>query len=571
MKTALRLLSLLLPSWRMALLGIFLSLVALAANLGLLALSSWFITSMALAGAAGAFMDYTTPAAAIRALALARAGARYAERFVNHDTTLRILSTIRVWFFRRIEPLAPARLQAHRSGDLLGRIRADVDTLDDFYVRGVVPSLVAMLALGLIVPFLARFDPRIAAIDVAALACGGVLLPLLLRRFSRTPGQERVALSSDLRASVVEHAQGMAELIALEAVQLREQQMKLTTREIERRERRLAALQGAGDAGLIAASSLAAWAAALVLAPRVAAGPLPGAEMAMLTVFVLAAFEAVMPLPPVIQRAGELAAAAHRLFELIDEAPGVKEPQSPTRAFRRGQGESLGLVVRDLRFRYVPDSTWVIDGLSMEVPPGGRVGISGPSGVGKSTLLNLFLRFWDYEQGSITLAGAGRRVELRSLRGEDARRLFAVVPQSPFFFHASLRDNLSLALPEGRGGDEEKIRSAVEAAQLSRLVAALPEGLETTVGERGHELSAGEARRLAVARALLKDAPLFVLDEPTEGLDEKTADSLMDALDARLRGKTLIVISHREADMRFTDRVVRLEGYFSRDARSGLH
>jgi len=213
----------------------------------------------------------------------------------------------------------------------------------------------------------------------------------------------------------------------------------------------------------------------------------------------------------------------------------------------------------------------VLKDLHLKVPTGEFLALMGPSGSGKSTLLNLFLRFWDYEQGSITLAGAGRRVELRSLRGEDARRLFAVVPQSPFFFHASLRDNLSLALPEGRGGDEEKIRSAVEAAQLSRLVAALPEGLETTVGERGHELSAGEARRLAVARALLKDAPLFVLDEPTEGLDEKTADSLMDALDARLRGKTLIVISHREADMRFTDRVVRLEGYFSRDARSGLH
>ena len=164
MKLPFRLLALLLPSWRMALLGILLSLLALAANLTLLALSSWFITSMALAGAVGAFMDYTTPAAAIRALALVRAGGRYAERLVNHDTTLRILSTIRVWFFRRIEPLAPAGLQGYRSGDLLGRIRADVDTLDDFYVRGVVPSLVGVLALGLIVPFLARFDARITGV-----------------------------------------------------------------------------------------------------------------------------------------------------------------------------------------------------------------------------------------------------------------------------------------------------------------------------------------------------------------------------------------------------------------------
>jgi ATP-binding cassette subfamily C protein CydC len=544
----------------MALLGIFLSLFALAANMALLALSSWFITSMALAGAAGAFMDYTTPAAAIRALALARAGGRYAERLVNHDTTLRVLSTIRVWFFRRIEPLAPARLQGLRSGDLLGRIRTDVDTLDDFYIRGVVPSIVAVLALGLIMPFLARFDLRIAVIDAAALACGGALLPLFLRRLSNAPGSDRVALSSDLRASVVEHAQGMAELIALEAVQVREQDMGLTVRELGIRERRLATLQGAGDAGLIAASSLAVWAAVLVLAPRAASGSMPGADMAMLAVFVLATFEAVMPLPPVIQRAGELAAAARRLFELIDTPATVKDPESPSPDFGSEPVEPLGLVIRDLRFRYASDSPWVIDRLSLDVPAGGRVGISGPSGVGKSTLVNLLLRFWDYEQGTITVAGAGKEVELRSLRGEDARRLFAVVPQSPFFFHASVRENLSMALPEGREGDAEAMRSALETAQLAPFVAALPEGVETTVGEKGHELSAGEARRLAVARTLLKEAPIYILDEPTEGLDEKTADSLMAALNARLRGKTLIVISHRDRDLSFAEKVVRLDG-----------
>jgi ATP-binding cassette subfamily C protein CydC len=477
---------------------------------------------------------------------------------VNHDTTLRILSTIRVWFFRRIEPLAPARLQEHRSGDLLGRIRADVDTLDDFYVRGVVPSVVAVLALGLIAAFLVRFDPRIAAIDGAALAASGLLLPIFLKRFSRVPGSERAALTSDLRASVVEHAQGMAELIALEAVHVREQEMTLKSRQLELRERRLASLQGAGDAALIAASSLAAWAGALVLAPRVAAGTLPGAEMAMITVFILATFEAVMPLPPVIQRAGELAAAARRLFDLIDAAPAVDEPQSPAAAMVCAAGESLGLVMRGLRFRYDPDGPWVIDGLSMEVPAGGRVGVSGPSGVGKSTLVNLLLRFWDYEQGSIIVAGAGRQVELRSIRSEEARRLFSVVPQSPFFFHASIRENLSLALPEGSEGGEGAIRAALETAQLTKMVAALPDGLETTVGERGLELSAGEARRLAVARALLKEAAVYVLDEPTEGLDERTADALMDALDVRLRAKTLIVISHRERDMRFMHTVVRL-------------
>ena len=557
MRWQVRLLSLLLPSWRMAALGILLSLFALAANVALLALSSWFITSMALAGAAAAFMDYATPAAAVRALALARAGGRYAERLVNHDTTLRILAGMRVWFFRRLEPLAPAGLQAHRSGDLLGRIRADVDTLDDFYVRGLVPSIVAVLALGLLMPFLLRFDARVAAADFASLACGGVLLPLYLRRLSQAPGQERVTLSSGLRAAVIEHAQGLAELIALEAVEERTGSMDRLSRRLEASERRLGLLQGANDAGLIAASSLAAWSAALLLAPRAASGELPGAEMAMLTVFVLATFEAVMPLPSVIQRAGELAAAARRLFDLIDAAPAAAEPVRPARA--PSGNSAIGLSIVGLRFRYTTDSPWIFDDFSLEVPAGGRIGITGPSGAGKSTLVNLLLRFWDYEQGSIALAEAGGApVDLRTLRGDEARLLFSVVPQSPFLFHASIRENLALALPEDQSGDESVMRSALETAQLSPLVAALPDGLETTVGERGHELSAGEARRLAVARALLKPAPVYVLDEPTEALDEEAARSLMTALMARLAGRTVLIISHQDRDLRFADGIVRL-------------
>jgi len=544
------LLLLLLPSWRMALLGIGLS------NLSLLALSSWFITAMAVAGATGATLDYTTPAAAVRALALARAGGRYAERYVNHDTTLRILSTIRVWFFRRLEPLAPARLQEHRSGDLLGRIRSDVDTLDDFYVRGVVPSVAAVLAVLVLVPILARFDARLAVIDLAGLALGGLLFPLLLQKIARKPGRERVALASELRASVVEQAQGMAELIALGAVREQERRTSRLVEELDRRERRLALLQGIGEAGLLAASSLAVWAAALLLVPPTAAGLVPGPVMAMLVMLVLASFESVMPLPAVLQRAGELAAAARRLFHLIDAAPAVTGPERPAPPPASEPAQPLALSISGLRFRYSTDSAWIFDGLSFDVPAGGRLGISGPSGAGKSTLVSLLLRFWDYGAGSIAIGSPG--VELRSLSTDDAIRQFSIVPQSPFLFHASIRENLELALPEGKATDLEAMRDALDAAQLSALVGSLPAGLETEVGERGREMSAGEVRRLAVARALLKEAPIYVLDEPTEGLDDRTADQLLAALDARLRGRTLVVISHRERDFGIVDRVVRL-------------
>jgi ATP-binding cassette subfamily C protein CydC len=571
MRDLLRLVKLVRPHWRMAVLGLVLSLATLLANVGLLALSSWFIASMALAGLAGALFDYTTAGAGVRALALGRAAGRYAERLVNHDVTFRILSALRVWFYQRIEPLAPARLSPYRSGDLLSRIRADIDTLDDFYVRGVVPSIVAVLAAACILPFLAHFDGRCAAIDAAGLAFAGVLLPLALRRLSARPGRERVAWAAELRASIVEEVQGMAELVALGAADAHAGRIEAAGREMDGRQRTLASLQGLGDAGIAAASAIAVWAAAFVLAPIVAAGGLPRADMAMLTVLVLASFESIMPLPGVMQRAGEMTAAAHRLFQIIDAEPAVKEPPAPAR-FLAGEGTPgpASISARDLRFRYSPELPWVIDGLSFDIPAGARLGIVGPTGAGKSSIVNVLLRFWDFQAGSIRVfdAAGGRDAadsdgyDLRSIRTEDARRLFSVVPQAPYLFHASIRENLLIALPHAPDSAEppgkEAFVSALQTAQLTELIARLPDGLDTIVGETGREISTGEMQRIAIARALLRDAPVYILDEPTEGLDDRTAVMLLDAVARRLRGKTLIIISHRERELAIVDSVFRL-------------
>lgn len=580
MRDLLRLVGLVRPHWRLALLGLFLSLATLMANLGLLALSSWFIASMALAGLAGALFDYTTAGAGVRALALGRAAGRYAERLVNHDVTFRILSALRVWFYERIEPLAPARLSSYRSGDLLSRIRADIDTLDDFYVRGVVPSIVAVLAVACILPFLAHFDARLAAIDGAGLAFAGVLLPLLLRRLSARPGRERVAWAAELRASIVEEVQGMAELVALGAAEAHADRIEAAGREMDGRQRTLASLQGLGDAGIVAASATAVWAAAFVLAPVVAGGGLPRADMAMLTVLVLASFETIMPLPGVMQRAGEMAAAARRLFQIIDAEPAVKEPAAREPAVTRAGAAAqsapawflpkegipgpVSISIRDLCFRYSPELPWAIDGLSLEIPAGTRLGIIGPTGAGKSSLVNVLLRFWDFQAGSITVRGPDAvEYDLRSITTEDARKLFSVVPQAPYLFHASIRENLLIALPSSSDSAAplrgQELESAIQVAQLTELIASLPDGLDTVVGETGREISTGEMQRIAVARALLRDAPVTILDEPTEGLDDRTARLLLDAAARRLAGRTLVVITHRERELAIVNSVFRLD------------
>jgi ATP-binding cassette, subfamily C, bacterial CydC len=365
-------------------LGATLALATVLANIGLLALSSWFIASMAIAGLLGVAMAYNLPAAALRALAIIRAGGRYAERLVNHDTTFRILASLRLWFYRRIGPLAPARLAAFRSGDLLARIRADIDRLDDYYVRGILPAAVALLSCACILPFLSRYDPTLALIDGLALAAAGLAFPSLLAVLAARPGRARVQASAELRASIVEEVEGMAELVALGAAGSHARLMDEVTDRLDGSQRRLNSLAGLGEAGLGAGGSLAVWGASLVLVGLVAAGSLPPADLAGLTVFVLASFEAIQPLPGAIQKAGEMAAAARRLFDILDAEPEVAplplaEPWAGTGPL---EAESLGISIRGLRFRYSPELPTIFEELSHDLPPGSRLGLAGPSGSG---------------------------------------------------------------------------------------------------------------------------------------------------------------------------------------------
>ncbi len=549
-----------------------LALATLLSNIGLLALSSWFIASMAIAGSLNLAMGYTLPAAGIRALAIIRAAGRYAERLLNHDTTFRILASLRLWFYRRIGPLAPARLEEYRSGDLLARIRADIDGLDDYYVRGLVPAAVALLSASAILPFLARFDGRLALIDGLALAAAGLVVPALLALLAAAPGRAKVRTSAELRASIVEEIEGLSELVVLGAALPHAALMEELDARLCESQRRLNSLGGLGEAGLSAASSLAVWGGSLVLVSLVAAGALPPADLAALSVFVLASFECILPLPAAIQKAGEMAEAARRLFEILDAEPAVSAgsaAKASDSAAEIRSASALGLSIRGLGFRYAPGLPTIFEALDLELPAGGRLGLAGPSGVGKSSLFSLLLRFWDYQEGSIELvAGNGTQgpasyLDLRSLGPDRARSFFSALPQAPFLYHASIRENLLLAAAPGGGpggpGLEERLLAACEAAQLGDLLAKLPLGLDTIVGETGRAVSGGELQRLVLARALLKEAPIYLLDEPTEGLDDATAEALLDAIARRLAGRSVIIISHRERDFRIAERVQRLD------------
>jgi len=546
MKDMIRLLKLAWPyrAWLLAALG--LSLMTLAANVGLLALSGWFIAAMALAGISGIPINYHYPAAGIRALAIWRTLGRYAERVAGHQTSLRLLAGLRVWIFRRIEPLAPARLEGYASGDLLSRIRADIDSLDTFYLRLLAPVLTALCAGVMFTLFLWFYSPAVALATAGLLLAAGGFLPLAVYLLGRTPGARVTRNSAELRTAVVDGLRGMEELLAYDAVERQKERVKELNRRLLADQARLAGLAGISAGGVGLCSGLALWSALVISIPLVRAGSLSGPQMVMVALFCQAAFEAVLPLPPAFRLLGQTLAAARRIFSLADEPPAVREPHDPAPVPERAD-----FSLRGVGFSYGNGGA-TLEGLDLELSPGRKVALVGGSGAGKSTLLDLLLRFREYGSGSILLAGR----ELREYDGEDVRSLLAVAGQQPFLFNATLRENLLIA--RSGAGEGEMIAAACIAGIHDEIV-AFAQGYDTEVGERGMKLSGGQVRRLAIARAILKDSPVLLLDEPTEGMDAAAARLLLERVFRYAGDKALLVITHCRIGLEVMDEVVLMD------------
>jgi ATP-binding cassette subfamily C protein CydC len=543
----LRLWRLLAPQRAWMLGGAAVALLALLANVGLLAVSGWFIAAMALAGVAGSAINYFTPAALIRALAIARTGGRYAERLLTHEATFRILARLRVWLYLAIEPLAPARLDLLRSTDLLSRLQADIDTLDQVYLRLLLPAGVAAVGVLGMLGAMALFSPRVALLSAGWLLLAGVGLPWWAWRRGRAAGREALELRNALRIEAGDALAGALELRVYGAEAAWLQRVDAASEQLLARQRRLSDLAGASGAATGLCANLALASALALALPAVAAARLPAQDLPMLALFALGAFEAVAPLPLASQLLGEMLAAARRVFELAELPPAVAEPARPA---ARPTGCELSL--RGLRMRYADDAPWVLDGVDLELPAGSRVALVGASGAGKSSLLHVLTRLREYQQGSVRVGGC----ELRELRGDDARELFAVLGQHDYLFHGTVLDNLLLARPDAT---QAEVEAACRSARLHDVIQAFPDGYLTPLGEGGALLSGGQARRLGIARALLKDAPIWLLDEPDEALDPATQRELFEALADAVRGRTLLLITHRLGGLEaLVDRVVVL-------------
>jgi ATP-binding cassette subfamily C protein CydC len=525
-----------------------------------MSVSGWFISAAAAAGLSPAtayLFNFFLPSSGVRIFAVLRTAARYAERVVTHDATFRILEGLRVWFYGRIEPLAPAGLWRFRSGDILNRIVADIEALDNLYLRALSPAVVALLISIFIYFLLAAFDAWIAATVWFVLVLAGAGISAGAARAAGPTGRLIAACSAQLRSRVVEGLLGLAEIIVFGAAVQHQEGVRRSQSALIAGQRRMAHIRGLSAAAMHVLCGIAVLSALYLGCGRISAQRMDGAVLAMMALAVTAAFETVFVLPPAYQFLGRTREAGRRLVEVVETLPPVSFAGST-----RAAPERFDVAFEDVSFRYRPELPRALEQVGITIPQGRRIAVVGESGAGKSTLVNLLVRFFDPEAGAIRIGGT----DIRELSEQVLRRALVVLSQQSYLFSATVRANLLLAKPDA--GDDD-LRGALAAARLADFVDSLPDGLDTWVGEAGRLISAGQARRLAAAQAILRDAPIWVLDEPTEGLDRITAAELVGSLQEMAAGRTVFWITHRLMGLERMDDVVVLEN--GRVADRGAH
>jgi thiol reductant ABC exporter CydC subunit len=528
----LRVLGFLRPAWRWVVLSTLLSSATVAAGIGLIGTSAYLISTAALQPSIAALQ---VAIVGVRFFGLSRGGLRYLERLVSHETNFRILGTMRLWFYCRLERLAPAGLVDERGGDLLTRAIDDIDTLELIFIRVVSPVLTALLitlGMGL---FTGQYAPGLAWLLVGLMLGGGLLLPILIRSLSHPNAARQVAQRAGLQAFLVETLDGMADLLLSGQYLDRRAELEKRERAYALTGRRLALTGGLQSALSQLLAWLATWLTLIWLIPAVAAGTLDGVMLAVLALAAAAGFEAIAPLPAVAQYLDGSLAAARRLFELADREPAI--PEKPKFQAELPPGIP-GLRVKALSLRYGNSQAWAVEEVSFELPPGKKMAVVGANGAGKTSLVNALLRCWDYQTGIVELDG----VDLRNLSPEAAQSFFSLAPQWGHLFDTSLRENLTLGRQEI---SEQDLAGVLSTVRLDEFIAGLPAGLETPVGEHGLLLSGGERQRVILARALLQPAPILILDEPFSQLDVHTANSVLSNLNYAYAQRGSILITHR--------------------------
>ena len=540
-----RLISFFKPYLREVLASVVLGTLTIGSSVALMGASAWIISMAALHPNVAVLQ---VAIVGVRFFGISRGVSRYFERLVSHNLTFKILGRLRVWFYESLVPLAPARIMAFRSGDLLSRIISDIKTLEDFYIRSIAPPFVAcLIGLGTGV-FLYRYQPILGLVLGGLFLVSGLIVPILVRWLAMEPGRLLIRERSRLTENLLDFVAGLPDLLIFGQTAEKRNQIQNLDLNYHKTQLHLARISGLNAGLLIFFSNLGMWLVLVLSIPLVRSGEIPGVVLAALALITLSAFEAIQPLPQAMETLSSSLVSGSRLFEILDAQPAVVDPEMPS-----DFPPSSSIQVKDLTFRYPGSNSIVLDKINFELQEGQIIAIVGPSGSGKTTLGNLLLRFWGGYQGDITLGT--EHTALNLLTQDEIRQHFSVISQGDYLFQDTIRNNIAIGNPDA---SQDQVVQAAKTAQIHELINTLPEGYNSLIGEQARDFSAGEAQRINIARAVLKDAPLFLLDEPTANLDPVTEKAILETLFVILKNKTGIMITHRLVGLENVDQILVL-------------
>ncbi|MBU2425209.1 MAG: cysteine/glutathione ABC transporter ATP-binding protein/permease CydC [Gammaproteobacteria bacterium] len=537
--------------WLMMSVGLLLTIITLMAGIGLLSLSGWFLSATAVAGltiVTAQSFNFFTPAGGVRFLSIARTASRYGERLATHEATFKLLTELRVWAWQKLLPLSAKNLQGLRRGDMLNRLVADIDTLDHLYLRLLTPMAASLLMTGLLYLFLAWFDAKLALSLCLFLVAIWLVMPLLFYRLGHMPSRTMLETKRHYRVLLLDMLQGQAELSLFGANDRFRQKLNEAEANLFKSQSAMANITALSQAMLILSTGSALIIMLYLAAQGVGDAVPPGPMFALMVFATMACVEMMMPIAGAFQHLSGCVLAATRINEITEQEADIQFVTDTGLKAKSG-----ALQIEDIHFGY-RDDQHVLQGLSLEIKAGQKVALLGPTGCGKSSLLALITREWQAQQGHIKLDGHA----LAEYSERGLRDAMTVISQRIYLFAGTLRENLVIALPviegEKRTAHDKRLIDVLQRVGLGALLTG-DKPLDRWIGEGGRQLSGGEQRRIGVARALLRDAPLLLLDEPTEGLDKRTEREILSLLFEFAQDKTLLMISHRLTAMAKMDQI----------------
>lgn len=564
MKTLLPFIKLFRHQWLMMSVGLLLSIISLIAAIGLLSLSGWFLSASAVAGltllSAQAF-NYFTPGGGVRFLSIIRTASRYGERLATHEATFKLLTQLRVWAWRKILPLSARNLQGLRQGELLNRLVADIDTLDHLYLRLITPMLAAIFTLMGLYFFVAWIDAKLALILTASLLSIWLVLPWVFYFLGRQPGIKTLESKRLLRVHILEFIQGLAEISLFGANQRFREKITQSENQLVASQVAMANVMAMSQAALIFCHGFVVVLIMYIAASGIGEHQPPGPMLALVAFMVLACIEMLMPIAGAFQHLSACINAGKRVNDLVEQTPDIQFNPQHKAIVKQGL-----LALSEIQFSYPNNGKKILNGINLVIKPGEKVALLGETGCGKSSLLSLITRDWQANSGKVLLDG----LEIDQYSQQALTNGLSLVNQRIYLFTGTLRNNLTLAQPEIEKRSSYAAQKTAQDKNDKHLIAilekvglsALTKGdnpLDTWIGEGGRQLSGGEQRRIGVARVLLRDAPLLLLDEPTEGLDKRTEREILKLLFEFAKDKAVLMISHRLTAMTQMDKIYLME------------